>query len=340
MTNKQNNYSSIKLRDMKKLILSLATVAALASCATNENETPVLGNDDPVEIKVGYASLEATTKAPFEGTINSDNPLTALVMGSRVSKDYTSANIITNANGTITFKDNGASAYGFDPAAYFEGNADAYLCGLYPTEGWGSISTTAQITFDGDDDVMAAKEVTAEKGEEAPTLEFLHKLTKLMIQFKSEDGAPGQWGKVTKIELTKVGAAVPANVATVTLETGTVEFSGTAVTPCYVWNTSYTTTKFDGQSVTLPDNSEAEAINGAYVLCQPTDAQGTSDYTLKVYTENMTGGVEVPINCDTTGDTTGKEITVTLTFKTTQITAKATVKDWENGGTASGNVEA
>lgn len=325
---------------MKKLILSLAALAALASCSSNEeNENLEINNNDPVEIKVGRASLEATTKAPFEGEISGTKTLTAKVMGSRVSKDYTSTNIIPNADGDITFKDNGTSAYGFDPAAYFEGNADAYLCGLYPATGWGSISTTAQITFDGNDDVMAAKEVTAEKGEDAPTLEFLHKLTKLMIQFKSEDGAPGQWGNVTKIELTKVGAVEPANVATVTLATGEVTFSGTMATPCYVWNTAYTETKFEGQTIALPDNSMAEAINGAYVLCQPTTATGTSDYTLKVYTANMTSGVDVPINCDTTGDTTGKEITVTLTFKTTQITAKATVKDWENGGTATGDVQ-
>lgn len=326
---------------MKKLILSLAALAALASCSSNEeNENLGINNNDPVEIKVGRASLEATTKAPFEGEISGSNTLEAKVMASRVQNDYTSTNILLNGDGTITFQDNGESAYGFNTnPVYYEGNNPAYLCGLYPTTGWTSVSTTAQITFDGNDDVMAAPNVTAQKGQAAPTLAFTHKLTKLMIQFKSEDGAPGQWGKVTKMELTKALTNVPANTATVTLSNGNTEFSGNAITPCYVWNDNYRDTKFEGQAIELPANAEAAAKNGAYVLCEPIIATGTSDYTLKVYTENMTAGVDVPINCSTTGDTAGKEIAVTLTFKSTQITAEATVQDWENGGTASGDVQ-
>lgn len=327
---------------MKKLILSLAALAALASCSSNEeNENLGINNNDPVEIKVGRASLEATTKAPFEGTISEGNALTAKVMASRVQNDYTNTNILPNGDGTITFEDNGESAYPFNTnPVYFEGNNPAYLCGLYPTTGWGSISTTAQITFDGNDDVMAAPNVTAQKGQAAPTLAFTHKLTKLMIQFKSEDGAPTQWGNVTRVELTGALGQQLKNIATVDLSDGTTTFSGTAsVIPCYVWNTTYTDTEFTGQTVELPVNAEAAAINGAYVLCEPITAIGTSDYTLKVYTENMTAGVDVPINCSNTGDTAGKEIAVTLTFKSTQITAEATVQEWVDGGTATGDVQ-
>ena len=95
---------------MKKLILSLAALAALASCSSNEeNENLEINNNDPVEIKVGRASLEATTKAPFEGTISGANTLTAKVMASSVNGNYVD-NLLTNGDGTIIFTDNGTTA--------------------------------------------------------------------------------------------------------------------------------------------------------------------------------------------------------------------------------------
>ena len=67
--------------------------------------------------------------------------------------------------------------------------------------------------------------------------------------------------------------------------------------------------------------------------------KGYSFSFLKVYTENATSGVSVDVACDKLEDMTGKEVNVKLTFKASEIQAMATVEDWKDGGTASGDVQ-
>ncbi len=75
---------------------------------------------------------------------------------------------------------------------------------------------------------------------------------------------------------------------------------------------------------------------------------GTADYTLAV--KNRTSGttpVTVPVNLKTTGSssadytasTQGKKFVVLLTFKATEIKATATVKDWEEDGGSSEEIQ-
>ena len=154
---------------MKKLILSLAALAALASCSSNEeNENLGINNNDPVEIKVGRASLEATTKAPFEGTISSGNSLTAKVMASSTSHNYTTGAglLLTNGDGTIIFEDNGTTAKGFETPVYYPNDNEVYLIGMYPDDGatsWSVNATTATRAIDGNSDIMFAEQVTTTK---------------------------------------------------------------------------------------------------------------------------------------------------------------------------------
>ena len=87
----------------------------------------------------------------------------------------------------------------------------------------------------------------------------------------------------------------------------------------------------------------------AYSMVAPLkNATGTADYTLAVKTEHSgTTPVTVPVNLKTTGSssadytasTQGKKFVVLLTFKATEIKATATVKDWEEDGGSSEEIQ-
>lgn len=336
---------------MKKLILSLAALAALASCSSNEeNENLGINNNDPVEIKVGRASLEASTKAPFEGTISAGHALTAKVMASSTSHNYTTGAglLLTNGDGTIIFEDNGTTAKGFETPVYYPNDNEVYLIGMYPDDGatsWSVNATTATRAIDGNSDIMFAEQVTTTKTTNGQaTLKFNHLLTKLNISVKAngdDDQAAWNGQTLSKIVLSQVAGQTPSSQVQVTIADGTTDFTGgtDAATPCYGWSgsTNYTDTKFESGTTAITTTPTPVA----YVICEPVAApDGDADYTLTL----TVGGQEypVPVGCNNhaslTSGTAGYEIDVEITFHGTAIIAKATVEPWKDGGAASGNV--
>jgi hypothetical protein len=352
---------------MKKFLLPWMAAAALVGCS---KEIPAdvsdAADNAPVEIRLASQATEITTRAPFEGTISSSNPLLALVPASATTGDYTNPYDNESAHAYMKFSDNGTSSVGFvgsdgtsSTPKYYPANGSAvYLCGLYPSTSWTSITTTASGSIDGKSDLMAAKEVATTKsdmqaGGTPKTLDFKHLLTKLDIKIKAESNAAvTAWGNVTSIQLTKVQAANPASSVSVTLKEGAdgtdssapTFTAGSVAMSCYVWNTAYTDNAFSSQTQALT-TSEA---NAAYVLCQPVTTAGSnaSEYTLSVITSARSEAIDVPLSLvnnegsELSGtNTMGQAFAVTLTFKATQIEAKATVTDWVNGGTASGDIQ-
>lgn len=329
---------------MKKLFLPLLVVMSLASCSKSElSGRP--GSGDAVEIKMKSNALTIETKAPFEGTIGSPESLTAKVLVSESSADYTT----TYASGNITFTDNGTTEAGFTPAAYYPvDNSTLYLCGLYPaTDSWQNINTTTSFTFDGKDDIMVAAQQTSTKNEAQagtyPVLGFKHLLTKLVVKVKAkENAAIAAWGNITDITLKQAGSQNPYNQVSVTLASGAAAtgsaFSGNPGTMAFYTitdETTYNDTPFTGQTLALTEDFKAVA----YSLVAPITASGTSDFVLEVKTANETKTVAVNLK-DTggvdafTGDTQGKAFEINLTFSATEIQAKATVEPWEDAGKA------
>ncbi len=325
--------------------------AMLAACSDEASDPR--NQASQAEIKLASQALNVTTKAPFEGTITSGNPLRAFVPATSTSGDYTTP--YDGTHGYMQFTANGTTAVGFvsstdwttsaakqypaDPAEF------VYLCGLYPHDAWGtSLTTTASATIDGKTDLMAAPQVSTNKEDvqegNYEMLTFKHLLTRLNLEIAAENqDAADAWGQVTSLQLTKVGTAQPANQATVTLATATATFSGTASLPCYLE---------DDQSITalaLPtkDADPAEA----YVLCQPVDAStGTGHYTLTVTTAEHTDPYDIPLTLQYDADyqgskesTAGQAFTVTLTFKATTIQALAQVTPWQEAGSSEGTVQ-
>lgn len=338
---------------MKKLLVSLLAVAAMASCSKSETESVAAPetNSDLVEILVKSTSRSIDTRAPFEGTISGDNQLTARVIASATSADYTTP----YKDGQMTFADNGTTQVGFSDKAYYPVDGSTlYLCGLYPADKWENATTTAVYTFDGKTDIMAAAEVSSSKSEAQggtyPTLAFKHLLTKLVIKAKAEDQAAiDAWGKITEITLTQAGSSLPYNKATVTLVDGTAAkgaFSNTQEAFAFYTMTgeTYNDDAFTGQAVDLT----TDGAKVAYSLVAPVTATGTGDFKLKIKTQRGMEPVqenEVTVGLQKTeggafeGDTQGKSFEITLTFKATEIQAKATVAAWEEGGSASADIQ-
>lgn len=330
---------------MKKILFPLLAIVAMTGCT--QGEILESRSDETVEIKLKSSamSVEAVTRAPFEGEIGSGNTLTARILASKTQGNYTT----TYADDAMTFSDNGTTAAGFATAKYYPAdNSTVYFCGLYPNTGWAvSQTTTTTFTFDGSKDVMAAAEVNSTKDEAKTggfkTLAFKHLLTQLVIKVVAEDQAAiDSWGNLTDLTLSKAGDDNPNSKVEVTLATGVAE-TGTAFSSPInsslfkFWKKgSGPDAAFAGQTVVL-QTAPGEEV--AYSMVSPVTADGNSDYTLLVKTANSkAGGITVPVNLTKTGggaydsNTQGKKFMVTLTFKATEIKALATVQPWTEDG--------
>lgn len=343
---------------MKKLYVPVLALLTLASCSKSELANRPVVENDMVEIMATSKALTIETRAPFEGSIASDNTLTAVVLGSTTTADYTTR----YCDGTITFADD-TNAKGFDttPKYYPVSDAPIFLCALYPTAlaDWKDIATTAKYTFDGKTDVMAAAEVSGKKSTAmagtVPSFTFNHLLTKLIVKVKADgDAAVGVWGDITGISLVKANNGDVFDTAEVTLATGAAAtgtaFSNAAADGMAFYRIDATATPaYTDNAVDDADNKIAlttTAEEAAYSLVAPIIAEnGVKHFALKVDTKLGETVTTKEVSFDLykakvgeedpavfSGDTQGKAFEITLTFKATEIVATATVTDWVKGG--------
>ena len=222
--------------------------------------------------------------------------------------------------------------------------------------GWGTVTENAARTFDGKTDIMAAAQQQSSKSEAQagtyPTMQFKHLLTKLVVKLVAEDDAAvTAWGNVTDISLVGVnGSQKPYSKVEVALQDGTAvtgsAFSTTVENFSFYTMTenAYNDVAFSAQTLALTKT----AANAAYSLVAPITATGTGDFKLKITTQKdaespLVNEVAVDLkdmsSSTFTGDTQGKAFEITLTFKATEIQAKASVKEWEKAGTATGEIK-
>ena len=340
---------------MKKLYVPVLALLTLASCSKSELANRPVVENDMVEIMATSKALTIETRAPFEGQIAEENKLTAVVLGSTTTADYTTR----YCDGEMTFTDDNTTAVSFATPQYYPvSDATIYLCALYPTAlaDWKDIATTAKYTFDGKTDVMAAAEVNGKKSTAmagtVPSFEFKHLLTKLVVKVKAEnEAAQNVWGDITGITLVKAMNGDVFDTAEVTLATGAAAtgtaFSNPATDGMAFYRidaAAYTDNAVDDADNKIALTTTAEEV--AYSLVAPITAEnGVKHFTLSVDTklgETVTTrevsfdlykakvGEEDPAVYS--GDTQGKSFEATLTFKATEIVAKATVTDWVKGG--------
>lgn len=343
---------------MKKLYVPVLALLTLASCSKSELANRPVVENDMVEIMATSKALTIETRAPFEGQIASDNTLTAVVLGSTSTGDYTETTP-RYCDGEMTFTDDNTTAVSFATPQYYPvSDATIYLCALYPTAlaDWKDITTTAKYTFDGKTDVMAAAEVNGKKSTAmagtVPSFEFKHLLTKLVVKVKAEnEAAQNVWGDITGITLVKAMNGDVFDTAEVTLATGAATtgtaFSNAAEDGMAFYRidaAAYTDNAVDDADNKIALTTTAEEV--AYSLVAPITAEnGVKHFTLSVDTKLGETVTTKEVSFDLykakvgeedpavfSGDTQGKAFEVTLTFKATEIVAKATVTDWVKGG--------
>lgn len=339
---------------MKRIFISVMALALMASCAKKAVETPPA---DRVEIKVASQVLEIESKIPYDGQIGDGNELTARVLASTAAGNYQADKLLAGGDGTITFTDNDQTAQGFDKTpVYYPVTGSVWLAGLYPSGGVWTISpdgASATAPIDGKTDLMAAKQVETDKtdcqnGGSPETLSFKHLLTRLDIRVQAEsEAARKAWGKITDIVL-----KVPQSSLAVDLAAGTASEStrSGSVTHCYVVADGRPGDQaFSGQAVEIPLKPAGEDIktDAAYVLCLPIeDVTAKPAYILNVKTEKYAQGMDVEIDLQAnagqpslSGSTAGQAFVVTLTFKATEVKAKADVTAWDYAGNASSSLQ-
>lgn len=342
---------------MKKLYVPVLALLTLASCSKSELANRPVVENDMVEIMATSKALTIETRAPFEGQIAEENKLTAVVLGSTNTGDYTETTP-RYCDGEMTFSDNTTAASFATPQYYPVSDAPIYLCALYPTAlaDWKDIATTAKYTFDGKTDVMAAAEVSGKKSTAmagtVPSFTFNHLLTKLIVKVKADgDAAVGVWGDITGITLVKAMNGDVFDTAEVTLATGAAAtgtaFSNPATDGMAFYRidaAAYTDNAVDDADNKIALTTTAEEV--AYSLVAPITAEnGVKHFTLSVDTKLGETVTTKEVSFDLykakvgeedpavfSGDTQGKAFEVTLTFKATEIVAKATVTDWVKGG--------
>ena len=292
---------------MKKFILSILAIAAMASC-TKTSEDDVDPNV-PVEIKLG-GSITALSKAAV-----TTNTFTAQVASSGITNNYTTSlwsgkkkKKINVNNGSVTFTqteyypNDGGTVYmkGFAPQATINAGQVAY-------------------TISGKEDIMVTSEISGSRTDNTnKELTFNHLLTQLKFKLVAEDAdAITYWGSITSITVKNVEKDLVLKLNTGELSIATTSNKGDLEVSEEFTSKALTTTP---------------AENG-YIMVLPS----TTAYVLNIKTAENTQGVDVTISPVVTVKGTAHEIT--LTFKRSEIASSAKTTPWTTGDPGSGEVK-
>lgn len=305
---------------MKALVFSMLAIASMVACTSESDPINEVDNEKPVEIKMTAGINVVSTKST--GPIQQEDAVDDVVFvraDGAEAPTWTTATVasidakIAATTGAITFT----------PAQFYPTNGDnAYLIGYHPKEK-GSL-TSGVITYTGltgQEDIMYAAVVEGTKTDAGTALEpaFNHKLTQISFQAIASTEAATAWGEVTSISLInqKTGA-------TLALTDGALAFTGEATGAIPV--------------VTTPTALETTATAiGEAIMVEAAQAE----YKIKVVTENNEG-IEISLKEGSTTESlqglASTAYTVTLTFQGKDITATATIGEW-NPGSGNGTVE-
>lgn len=305
-----------------------AALLFLAACAkTSPAEGPA--SDAPAAIRIGGRTMDVQSKA----AVNSGEEFSAKVLGSKTSGTY--ATIYTDDNGqevnqTIKFGTDGSGA--FSPEVYYPSDGSTvYLTGYAPADGTLSAGkVTFTIPAAADADIMAATEVSGSKTDKVTKkLAFAHKMTQVQFKIKGTEAGANIWGKLTNITVTGQPSSVELDLTA----------SGFPITAS---GSDATYKAYD--DATGMDISATPADAGSSLILPPIEvgnltftfttekSGGAVSKTIPVVKENPTSGTNITLAA-------GCKNTITLDFKTSEISVSATVGNWETGSSIDFPVE-
>ena len=293
----------------------LLCIAALASCTKGvgtEDPQPDPGTDRSIRLNAG---LQAVTKA----ALGSGTSFTASVGGweSAGVADYGKASSwLSTASVTAS---ESASDIALTPKQYYSQNGAerTYIKAWYPqgtfSNGKVSFAGDANYRGDGTDDILLAGEVSGSALDAATrTLAFKHLTTQL--RFKTQGDA--LFGTTTNVKsITVKGTGLPTGLD---LKTNALVYDA---------STGVRVPGIDG-SHTI---TEQVAQVGEALMIPPFGAK-----TFKIDVATVTAAGKVTVSDART--IPGKAYTIALTFAGYEITAQASVSEWDYTGTGSGDV--
>ena len=313
---------------MKKLILSLAAVAALASCSQEEGNkaSEIAQNGTPIAVSAGIET-SVVTKAPITGTAFKDGELNLfrLVAYANATQsapsDFSTPYFNNSGKGDVNVnsKQGSDSKYQLlpDPAQYYPSNGNyLYFYAFAPGgNGWtftpNASAPTATITIDGTQDIMWASDTKGIKKmqgtQDQPALNFTHKLMQVTFKAQADASFTGS-DKVTKLTIKGIGRKVTLNPITGTVTFGSEDLDA-----------------YSDETGVAIETSAKDIVSG--VMFQPS-----KKITLDITTANGNTyqGVEVDFGTDQT-DKKGYSYEVTLNFKQTMIVPTASITEWKTG---------
>ena len=304
--------------------MALLCIAALASCSKGggtEDPQPAPGTDRSVRLSAG---LQAVTKA----AVGTGASFTASVGGweSASGTDYGKASSwLSTASVTAS---ESASDIALTPKQYYSQNGAerTYIKAWYPK---GTLGDNGTITFagdadyrgDGTDDILLSGEVSGSALDAATrTLAFRHLTTQL--RFKTQGDA--LFGTTTKVKSIMVkGTGIPTGLD---LKTNALVYDA---------STGVRVPGIDGShTITGQETAVGEAL-----MIPPF---GAKTFKIDVVTLTAAGKQiayrDVVVTVSDNNTLPGKAYTIALTFAGYEVTAQASVSEWDYTGTGSGDV--
>ncbi len=314
---------------MKKILLSLLALTALAGCSKNEsNETP----SGAVPIRLG-ADVEVSSKAP----VISGSSVEAGIAGWETTTAVSYATTPTWYDGQIktTAHPSTGQAVTWENSTQKYYNADenvtTYLKAWYPRGTVDVSSPTApKVTFsntDGSVDALLAPAISGTKLDAAnKTLAFIHKTAQIKFQVIAGDGlAAGT--KVKSIKLNGVSLPTGFDLTKDAAADDAVTYTAAAGGALAV-----TFDKNSGNPIDIPAKGTTAVEVGQPAMIQPVADNST--VTLDIVTVKSDGTTTAAtytgkaFTTDNSKIEAGKAYTVTLTFSQTAVALKATITDW------------
>lgn len=337
---------------MKKNILYILSLIALAGCASNDltdnHREPAIVGDEEIVLTSGVG---ASTRAVINSTLpaagidvsilrldKTGTPATFPAWGAITAADIKSAHV--NSSNAVKFND-GA---GTDTHEYYlaDGN-DTRLQGWYPKN---SVISNAKLTwnFTGAEDIMVSNyqdgnKETGNRFGSSKVLTFEHMLTQIVVKvYGADQAAADAWGGIIKVSIKdqKKTCMVELKDLTSSASEFVPTFSGTpepldlqklntddsALTP------AYDPAKGMEYDVT---NDKSKANICGYAMFQPIAAGASNKLVLLIKTEKggtLTQSISTP---DDGGLKPGTAYNVVLRMTSTEIEPEVAITPWKTG---------
>ena len=339
---------------MKHTLFLLPLATFLCGCQSDETPSQSTTDTTPVEIRLSTALIQtrSAVNSTAEGSFSA-NGLGIFMLAEGVAA-WSDADQTAGLNNVNTRVADGNIAWTDGNARYYPTTSYQYgFYGYYPigTPTYADGKYTVAYTLDGTQDIFAGASTAAVynasyfkidgNSEALPKLHFEHKLTQLNFQITptaDEDSSPATYYnvnnlRVQSIAVTNVPTAAVLTVADLNGEDGVLSASGAET----VW-----VKKSDTQPLVAAENdltvtgSPVAHQIGQPLLLPALAADNNSQVVITFqYGDDASSTIQRSVNLASHAFAAGSSYTLTLTVggSNQEITLKAVLTPWTNGGT-------